>query len=397
MLLTPNLSLKKPEGTDTVNIDDINSNMDILDTAVTGKETPTGAQAKVDTHANKIDNPHGTTATQVGAIPTSDKGAVNGVASLDGSGKVPSTQLAITPSPRSVTLVVSASNSSASGKASADYVCDGVSDEVEINNAINALPTAGGRVVLLEGLFTISTSIVPKSNTSLEGQGNGTVITLPNGFATANFGVIKNSNVSGSGDIGIYILNLKIDGNKVNATGGSQSGISLNKALRSTVQNVTVENMKSHGIYVSTNGVVGYNLITGNHVFNCTQYGIGLGSAANNVITDNIVQGTGLHGINIIDSSNNMIKGNMVLDSSQTTNVASDNISLSGASNTNSIQGNTCRQGALTNKPRYGINVSASTCTGNMVTNNDLTTGGTTGAFSDVGTSTVTTSGNKLA
>lgn len=34
MLLTGNLSLKKPEGTDVVNIDDLNQNMDILDVEV---------------------------------------------------------------------------------------------------------------------------------------------------------------------------------------------------------------------------------------------------------------------------------------------------------------------------------------------------------------------------
>lgn len=37
MQLTSNLKLKKPEGTDNVNIDDLNGNADILDAAVTGK------------------------------------------------------------------------------------------------------------------------------------------------------------------------------------------------------------------------------------------------------------------------------------------------------------------------------------------------------------------------
>lgn len=37
MQLTPNLKLKKPEGTDNVNIDDFNGNADLLDAAITGK------------------------------------------------------------------------------------------------------------------------------------------------------------------------------------------------------------------------------------------------------------------------------------------------------------------------------------------------------------------------
>ena len=40
-------------------------------------------------------NPHGTTATDVGAIPTSEKGAANGVATLDGNGRVPASQLTV--------------------------------------------------------------------------------------------------------------------------------------------------------------------------------------------------------------------------------------------------------------------------------------------------------------
>lgn len=51
---TPNLNLIKPAGTDYYNISDHNANMDALDTAVASKETPAGAQAKVDMHANVL-------------------------------------------------------------------------------------------------------------------------------------------------------------------------------------------------------------------------------------------------------------------------------------------------------------------------------------------------------
>ncbi|TGE33313.1 hypothetical protein [Desulfosporosinus sp. Sb-LF] len=43
---TATLGLTKPAGTDTVDIGVINTNMDLIDTAVAGKETPTGAQTK---------------------------------------------------------------------------------------------------------------------------------------------------------------------------------------------------------------------------------------------------------------------------------------------------------------------------------------------------------------
>lgn len=57
------------------------------------KKAGTDAQSSIDTHAANKRNPHGVTAAQVGAIATSQKGAKNGVATLDSSGKVPSGQL----------------------------------------------------------------------------------------------------------------------------------------------------------------------------------------------------------------------------------------------------------------------------------------------------------------
>ena len=45
------------------------------------------------THTARTDNPHTTTAAQVGAIPAAEKGATSGVATLDSGGKIPSGQL----------------------------------------------------------------------------------------------------------------------------------------------------------------------------------------------------------------------------------------------------------------------------------------------------------------
>ncbi len=46
--LTTNLSLVKPDLTDNADVEVINANMDLLDAAVASKETPTGAQTKAD-------------------------------------------------------------------------------------------------------------------------------------------------------------------------------------------------------------------------------------------------------------------------------------------------------------------------------------------------------------
>ena len=52
-----------------------------------------GVQNNLNTHTNNKSNPHGVTAAQVGAIPSSQKGAAGGVASLGSDGKVLAGQL----------------------------------------------------------------------------------------------------------------------------------------------------------------------------------------------------------------------------------------------------------------------------------------------------------------
>ena len=88
----------------------------------------------------------------------------------------------VSPSRRFATLVVAASNSL--DKYRADYVCDGTDDNVEIQNAINALPAGGGRVLLLEGTYNfyndhdVDHINIAQSGTTIEGQGAGTVLNM---------------------------------------------------------------------------------------------------------------------------------------------------------------------------------------------------------------------------
>ncbi len=114
---------------------------------------------------------------------------------------------------RSATFVVAASDSAASSKKQADYVCDGVDDQVEIQAAIDALPANGGKVLLLEGTFILDApndfyvagskySInVNKNNLQISGS-KGTVLKLKNGI---NIGTASN----------LYLATLNIGGNNI--------------------------------------------------------------------------------------------------------------------------------------------------------------------------------------
>ena len=65
------------------------------------------------------------------------------------------------PQPRAASVVVAAHNASRESKTHADYVCDGVADEVEITAAITSISNAGGGSVLLsEGTFILNQPIV---------------------------------------------------------------------------------------------------------------------------------------------------------------------------------------------------------------------------------------------
>lgn len=73
-------------------------------------------------------------------------------------------------------LVVASKDSP--GKHRADFVCDGIDDQVEIQKAIDSLPSTGGMVELLEGVFNFSDDVeITKSNVTIRGTGLPTVLT----------------------------------------------------------------------------------------------------------------------------------------------------------------------------------------------------------------------------
>ncbi len=94
---------------------------------------------------------------------------------------------------RSATIVVAANGSTANSKAAADYVCTGTNDEITINTAIAALPSNGGRVVLMEGTYTCTNPItIDKNYVTVEGQGQGfnTVVAAPSSAVSRTAAII---------------------------------------------------------------------------------------------------------------------------------------------------------------------------------------------------------------
>ena len=267
------------------------------------------------------------------------------------------------------------------------------------------------------------------------------VISIDNGESgielyTSDYNRITDNFCNGNTQIGIYLY--ESSGNTIASNvcqGNSQDGIGITDCVQGNIvsdnvcqgntQNGILIDNSDYGTVVGNtcldNGYCGvnantgssYNSITGNTCKGNTYYGIGIDTsclsisavgnnctgntlsgiaingAENNVVSSNTCRLNNRHGIELDTSNNNLIIGNNLTENSQGTTNTYDDIYLE-ASDYNLIQGNICRAGDETPKPRYGINISGATCDGNKVINNDLYDDGFgTGAYNNDGTGTI--------
>jgi parallel beta-helix repeat protein len=384
---------------------------------------------------------------------------------------------------RASTLVVAASDASPATRAGADFVCDGTNDDVEINDALTALPqivieggtaqagaattitlrsTAGdiddmynglviyitsgqgagqsktitnyvgstkvatvstwatnpnntsiyeirsrvGKVMLTEGTFVINSSISMYSNTTLEGQGAGSILKIKDS-KNADLNVISNNDQT-NGNYNIKISNLTIDGNKGNNTSGNQIGIYFQASINPEVNNCKIKNTTLYGIYIysnvslakisgnyfeSTGGAGLYILSTNvnqlnisNNIFklcyqgvyvsasfvnintnnfdNCILDTIYLYAGDNNQVTGNTINGGGRTGVTAYSSSSNIISENKIKKTSR------NGISISSSSNNNLVTGNHCESSGQSTNNTYSNIAVNDNCDDNSVINN---------------------------
>lgn len=202
---------------------------------------------------------------------SSSTNATNWIASRASSYPVLLSQSIEDKAPRAVTRVVASSSATEEFKSQADYVCDGVTDEEEINAAIADCISYGGTVVLSDHLFYVSSPVLITGRVDLVGQGqSNSVIIAASG---ANCDVVQ---VSGSVN-GISLRHLKIDGN--NARGGG-AGNTAGKGLVLTggsgviLDDVGVINTAEENIYTASGSVYTFRNV------NCS----GAGNAASDKV-----------------------------------------------------------------------------------------------------------------
>ena len=201
---------------------------------------------------------------------------------------------------REASRIIAASNSI--DKSKADYVCDGVSDQVEINQAIADL-SGGGRIILLDGQFNISSSIIiNQARLAIEGQGKSTKFYLVD---NSNCDVIKVT-AFGSSGIDLKLQDFWIHGNKANQTGGN--GISADAYAagsyneRMTIKNILIQDAKESCFFITR---LFKGTVSGCWASNAGKHGFDLSRAEVSAIIDckswgNVIHGFYLDGISRI-------------------------------------------------------------------------------------------------
>lgn len=166
-----------------------------------------------------------------------------------------------------VAVVVAANNASSISKADADYVCDGINDEVEINAALASLPVGGGKVILSEGAFNVASPILIQTDgTTVSGAGcgnmstgsQGAVATKIQAVAGISTAIVLVQTVANDKPVyGVTLRDFTVDGGLV---GTNVDGV-LFRSNRGLIEHVHTHLCSGNGIRLR-----GYSIATGDSV-----------------------------------------------------------------------------------------------------------------------------------
>jgi parallel beta-helix repeat protein len=238
----------------------------------------------------------------------------------------------------------------------ADYYCDGIADEVQIQTAINAVNALdGGSIYIVRGIYDITKTITIPSNIIIFGDGIKTLLKA-NASLNGLSNILVNSDLTG-GNTNIHVTNIAIDGNQANRSGkvlghdgeghnifygrvsyssiynivtynGAQACLSLGAGTNNCiVEKNYIYNSWNHNLLVAGNRVpeeVTQNIIRGNIVYGAGQggsQGVGIelaNYATKNTIIGNISKSNLEGGIHVYYySTNNTILGNILISNQQ--------------------------------------------------------------------------------
>ena len=223
----------------------------------------------------------------------------------------------------SATLVVAASDSRIT--TTADYVCDGTADQVQINDAITALPSDGGKIVLLEGTYSIAAQIdMQKDNIGLVGMGKNITI-LELGYTAGHPDTMM---IDASGTDGTHRKNIELSDFTIDTNG---YGTYYIKMIYVDGLKITNCYFDSSSVSSWTGGWILYSASSDIYINNCefvhassnTGYGMFIGGdlpsarigITDAVITNNYFKNMGYNAISLYGGSKRVhIAGNTIIN-----------------------------------------------------------------------------------
>ncbi len=216
---------------------------------------------------------------------------------------------------RSRPTITVAANDTTDADIRSDYQCDGTADDVEIQEAIDALPATGGSVVLLEGNFVIDNVVDLVSYCTIRGMGNSTIVTAADGIGEQN--ILRANAIT---DIAIRDLQINgnITGNPRAGDPDNQNGIEIRGSDRFRVENTYIHDTPDNGIGVMHGCTDGF--ITGNHITSPGWHCIMLWDDVHNVVVNGNYVQSAINNVGIaaektaglVPSTYNVISNNIV-------------------------------------------------------------------------------------
>ena len=227
--------------------------------------------------------------------------------------------------------------------ADCDFLCDGTADNVEIQNAINALPSSGGKVILLEGTYNTTANItMSKSNVTVCGMGAATIIKRSQKYEPM---------------ISLHAANCKICDFVVDGNFDSfyTSGFPISVKIRASYCTVSDMEIKDGGQGIYFDGSASYTLISHNQITSCSGNAILAPSSSTPALIIGNYISAGVYGVesavgasvigNIFDSCNAGVhsKGGCNICGNTFLNMTKDCMRIEGSYST--INGNNCDTG----------------------------------------------------
>lgn len=213
-----------------------------------------------------------------------------------------------------------------------DYLCDGTDDQVEIQAAINALPTGGGEIIILDGEYNIGQPVtIGTSFVSIRGSGYSTVLKVMDTSALSCAGT-ETSSLQG-----VTVNNIKIS-KALECIYSNAGAITFLYANNCEVHNVfsiscgiTIRNCTNIKIHHNTfiGAAVSYGVScyyceeveVSDNTFRYTSSAISFSSCGKEIVVNNLVygcnSGTGAISINTSSSVNDedvIVRGNFCVD-----------------------------------------------------------------------------------